>query len=280
MTEQEMAKAFDQLNGMVPEQARSSTVVLFAARSKQQHLIPYGTGSLFAIGERRFLVTAAHVPKEADRQKYSFLCATTKKGKFTPFLRGGWALMRKLDVAVFELSPQNAEDLEDNAFLRLADVALNADVNSGFFAIFGVPAVWSGLSLDDESGPVQIKALQFITTPYEGDVTVLQDFDPAAHIALAAGEDYHRNHDGEKINWPAPLKEFLPGISGCAIWKIADAFSPGAAANGARVVGVETGVFSKAGVIAGTRWGAVASLFRQRYPELRPALEIAWDVSQ
>ena len=104
MNEQEMAKGFEQLNSMVPERAHSSTVVLFAARSKEQQLIPYGTGSLFAIGDRHFVVTAAHVPTMAKQQEFSFLCATTKKGKFTPFLQGGWALMRKLDVAVFELT--------------------------------------------------------------------------------------------------------------------------------------------------------------------------------
>jgi hypothetical protein len=179
------------------------------------------------------------------------------------------------------VSPQNTEDLEANTFLRLADVALDEDVNSGFFSFFGVPAVWSGSSLDDTSGPIEIKALQFITSPYEGDITALQEFDPAVHIALSAGEEHHYNHYGSKIKWPAPLNRFLPGISGCAIWKIANPFRPGfqATADSARVVGVETGVFSKAGVITGTRWGAVASLFQRRFPELRSTFDMVWDVS-
>jgi hypothetical protein len=161
MGAQDLAKAFVHLNQMVPQRAYSSTVILFAVKSAERQLIPFGTGSLFAIADRRFIVTAAHVPTMAQKQGYGFLCATTKKGKFTPLNRGCWRLMQKLDVAIFELSSQNSEDLEENSFLRLPDVALDANVKSGFFAIFAVPARWSESSLDEQSDPVKFKALQF-----------------------------------------------------------------------------------------------------------------------
>jgi hypothetical protein len=145
--------------------------------------------------------------------------------------------------------------------------------------MFAVPARWSESSLDEQSGPVKVKALQFITTPYEGDISMFKNYDPAVHIALAAGDEDHRNHDGTKINWPDRLGKFLPGISGCAIWKIADRFEPDVRPDpdAARVVGVETSVYSGSSVIVGTRWRAVASLFQQCCPELRFAFEVVWE---
>jgi len=278
MKEHELAKAFEHLNGMVPERAHSSAVILFAARSAERQLVPFGTGSLFAIADRRFIVTAAHVHEDAEKQGFDFLCATTRKGKFTPLHRGVWGVMHKFDVAIFELNSKNAEDLDENVFLSLADVALDVDLTSGLFAIFTVPACWSESSFDDQSGPVKAKALQFVTTPYEGDVGLLADFNPTVHIALGANDEHLRNHDGLKISWPDRLGGFLPGISGCAIWKIADKYRPNARPEPdvARVVGVETGVYSGPGVIKGTRWDAVGSLIQQGYPELRSAFNIVW----
>jgi len=279
MKENDLAKTFEHLNRMVPERAHSSTVILFAARSAERQLVPFGTGSLFAIADRRFIVTAAHVQVDAEKLGFNFLCATTRKGKFTPLHQGVWGVMHKLDVAIFELSPKNAEDLEENMFLRLADVALDADMTSGLFVIFTVPACWSESSFDDQSGPLKAKALQFITTPYEGDVSLLADFDPTVHIAFAANDEHLRDHDGSKISWPDRLGKFLPGISGCAIWKIGDRADARPDAAAARVVGVETGVYSCPGVIKGTRWDAVRSLIQQGFPELRSAFNIVWATS-
>jgi hypothetical protein len=278
MNSNEFAIAFEKLNRMVPDRAVSATVHLFAAKSDKKHLYPFGTGTLLSIGDRRLVVTAAHVRTEQKKHGLDFLCAGTRKGTFTPLIQSNWYLHPNFDVAIFDLTTSNVDAFAANEFLTLADVAFDVDATIGIFAIFGLPAKWSEASLDDNGHPVTAKALQFITYPYTESLLELPGFDPAIHIALNASETDHRNIDGKELQWPEPIEKFLPGISGCGIWKLCHEFDPIAIpdASKSRLVGVETSVFSKARVIKGTKWGAVAALIRTAFPALQPSFEIAW----
>ena len=282
MKTEEFADAFDQLNRMVPDRAFSATVHIFGAKSDKKHLYPFGTGTLLSIADRRFLVTAAHVRTEQKRQGLSFLCAGTRQGTFTVLIQSNWYLYRKVDVAVFELTARNVDDFAANVFLHLSDIDFEADTVNGIFAIFGLPAKWSDSSLNADDPPIAAKALQFITHPYSDSPANLPGFDPSIHIALHAGDTDHRNIDGTEIKWPDPIGKFLPGISGCGIWKLCHRFDPSATpdASNSRLVGVETSVYPQARVIKGTKWGAVAALIQEGFPELQPAFEIAWPKSR
>lgn len=282
MESHEFAAAFDLLNRMVPEKAIMATAPIFAADSVKEHLHPFGTGTLLSIAQRRFIITAAHVRSEQKKQGFSFLCAATKKGGFTPLVQSNWYLNDKLDVAVFDLTERNVTDFGSNTFLNLSDIDLNTDTNRGIFAVFGLPAKWSQASLSPNEPPVQAKALQFITNAYEGNTSHITGFDPSIHILLNASNEDHRSSDGTSAQWPDRLGNFLPGISGCGIWKLCDTFEASRTPDklDSRLVAVETGVYSATGVIKGTRWDAVANLLRQAFPDLQSAFEIAWPPSR
>ena len=281
MEPHEFAAAFEKLNQMVREKALSATVPVFAARSKSEELWPFGTGTLAAIGNRRLLVTAAHVRTKQKKQGYDFLCAATAKGSFTALIQGNWILYPKVDVAIFELSERHFSDLEANAFVSLCDIALDVETSTGIFALFGLPAVWSAPSLRGDSSPVKSKALQFITHAYSGSTTGLENFDASVHVVLNAGSADHRNDKGEEISWPDRLNRFLPGISGCGIWKLCREGELPALPDPAhsRLVAVETGVFSDRGIVKGTKWSVVAALIQESFPDLKPTFDIIWPQS-
>jgi hypothetical protein len=282
MEPHQFACEFEKLNRMVPEKAMSATAHIFAAKSAEQQLVPFGTGTLLSIGNRRFLVTAGHVRTEQKKRGFDFLCSGTRKGGFTPLIESNWYLYEKLDIAIFALTSRNITDFESNSFANLSDIALDVDTSDGIYALFGISAVWSSSSLCADDPPVKAKALQFITNAYEGSTERLIGFDPAFHIALNAGETDHRDFDGTQIRWPDRLNRFLPGISGCGIWKLCHQFDPNAPPDSkqSRMVAVETGVYSDRRIVKGTKWGAVAELIQQAFPDLRPAFNLAWPPSR
>jgi hypothetical protein len=74
----------------------------------------------------------------------------------------------------------------------------------------------------------------------------------------------------------AQIPDDLRGVSGCSVWRIGDVSAPVEtwSASTARIVGVETGVFSARGAIKAGRWNAVTTLLYNAFPATRSAIEI------
>ena len=114
-------------------------------------------------------------------------------------------------------------------------------------------------------------SLTYGTDPFDGDTSNLENYDPEAHFLLSYsdGKDLA---SGETAQGPTKLE----GISGCSVWhtfykglKAAD-WNP----DDAKIVGVETCVYSKVGAIRFTKWWVVNQILRTKYPELSAALDI------
>ena len=61
--------------------------------------------------------------------------------------------------------------------------------------------------------------------------------------------------------------------SGCSIWMDDGAWEP----EKARIIAVETGLYTVARAVKGTYWGAVARLLWEAFPDLKPAMRLHCD---
>jgi hypothetical protein len=226
-----------------------------------------GTGTLFEIGGRRFVVGASHVFDEL----------IAGGGNLCYFIRGSGGAAVPLDgvltgvrggfdVAAYRLADQCADLLESRWFLSLANVSLEPLSSSTRYVVHGFPAMWSA-----PAGPEVWRASTFSCecTPYGGDLDVLKGYEPELHHVFVLDQSNLRFPDGT----PGTVPD-LHGISGCSLWS----YVPPSADEKrtiARVVSVQTGVYdSKPGrlLVKGTSWKAVLKLLVQKFPDLAPTI--------
>lgn len=281
----ELGKVAGTVAACIPELTVSSTVGIVAAKAPYVELL--GTGTLLAVADHRFVVTAAHVMKEASKRTLGIASGT--KGNFVA-LTGHCYLSAAeshehshdpYDVAIYELNEHECSLLTAADFVRIGDVEFNTDFSSGFFLITGFPGVWS-TTIDEAQEMMQAKLLQYGTCALEGSASGLQNYDPELHILLSATPEVLFDHTGKEASFrtrtgfPAQIPDDLSGVSGCSVWKIGDFKKPVASWTKAecRLVGIETGVYSKRGAIKATRWNAVATLLYEAVPAIRPVIDM------
>lgn len=185
----ELGKVAGTVAACIPELTVSSTVGIVAAKAPYVELL--GTGTLLAVADHRFVVTAAHVMKEASKRTLGIASGT--KGNFVA-LTGHCYLSAAeshehshdpYDVAIYELNEHECSLLTAADFVRIGDVEFNTDFSSGFFLITGFPGVWS-TTIDEAQEMMQAKLLQYGTCALEGSASGLQNYDPELHILLSA----------------------------------------------------------------------------------------------
>lgn len=243
-----------------------------------------GTGTLFKIADRHFVVTAGHVLDDAAKNDAT-LAIGGSDGRFV-VVGGGWIKSAPAeagdlyDIAVHVLSEPAVARLSGAAFLRLSDVSFDSFSNHRFFALFGFPQIWATPS-DKPSDEMKFKALQFSTFKYSGTTSGLQGYDPTVHLLLDAQDERVFDESGADMEFRlrqgirASFPGDLEGISGCSVWKLgSEASVHDWKPEDARLVAVQTGVYRERKVIKATRWAAVTTLIHQAYPELRPALAL------
>jgi len=272
-----------QLNSRIPIDAWKATVsiVIVLGRKLQQ----FGTGTLVSIADQSFVVTAAHVIKEA--QKYgSSLCLAGERGSFVQ-IQGNWLCSVEgqygtssdpFDVAVLLLDSSTVEKLSGNTFLRLDDIDFDNDQTTGIFCLCGFPALWSRPSTDAEP-TMSVNPLQYVTYAFACSTESLSEYQERFHILLEAGPSENTDIEGNQLVFrgrggaPASFPKDLGGISGCSVWKIGDRRVPLSewASLRPKVIGVQTAVYPGLQIIKATRWVAVSTLFYEAFPELRAA---------
>jgi len=189
------------------------------------------------------------------------------------------------DVAVLHLTSDLVPRFEGGRFLRVTDVRFDFDVQFGVFTLFGYPAIWTQPDAADPS-LLNAKALQYTTYTFEGSTHPFERFQERFHLALDADlhESRDENANGVQLNYVGGVRARFPddleGISGCPVWHIGDRrakleqwplIEP-------RLVGVETAVYRKAGVVKATRWIAVNTVINEAFPQLRPVFEMLGNV--
>jgi hypothetical protein len=183
----------------------------------------------------------------------------------------------KIDVAAIPLRPSTAEKIDPKRFLRLNDVSLTENIDTALFTVFGFPAM---LSFHEKSTFKVTKFFHMAAMPDDKSPS-LANYDPRYNFLVDANRDETRGLDGRVVDFRyrggvrAQFPKDLGGISGGGVWKIVDGPNDNHEGCGpARLVGVETGVYSKPPCMQATRWKHVVSLLASAMPELRPAIEL------
>ena len=273
----------ERISNFVPRHAWRSTVAIVVAKRPAVHLL--GTGSLFQIADRRFVVTAAHVVRLAHEDDRTIGISGDSNSLIS--VHGDWISSASssgedpFDVAVYSLPGAAVQQLSQFRFLRMTDASFGEQPKTAVFTLFGHPGIWASPSRDDGE-KVQLKGLEYTAYAYERSVDNLLGYNPKYHLLLDAeaeqvtwtdgsrAEFTHRN--GTVVIFPRDLK----GISGGPVWRTADLNLPIERWHplSPSLAGVQTGVYQPSQVIRVTRWAAVTTLIHAAFPELRPAIDL------
>lgn len=263
----------------------ASTVAIVGSRSGVVRQL--GTGTLLAVADRKFVVSAAHVLHLAKDQDATVAISPALGGSFTALTARPWLVTPNNesgdlhDLALYEMDDREFGRLGDAVFVRIGDVCFDRDLSAAYFVVCGFPAMWS-TSSEADGGNMKSKLLQYGTYPFKGTAIGLRGYDAERHILLEGTPGDLLDHNGEPTDFrtrsghPASMPGDLSGISGCSVWRIGDFRTPLEKwdVNAAQIVGVQTGVFRKAGAVKATRWNSVSTLLHSAYPDLRSTISM------
>lgn len=276
-------KVVKSIDASIPSLIPNSTVAVTCTQGKS--VVQIGSGTLLAIADAYFLVTAAHVALAAQKMEGSPGIVALKAGSHTP-LSGEWTLSAsdsgtlqgdKYDIAVYRLNDNEHQRLAGCDFVRISDVDFTSDLSNGYFVLCGFPSVWSESS-DSPSATMVLKPLLYGAWTYAGSSSGLQGFDTNHHMLLHASPDIMLDHEGRNASMRTRSNHWvgmpggLRGISGCSVWMIGDITLPANtwSRQRARIVGVETGVYEGAvPTIKASKWRAVLSLIYAAFSDLQ-----------
>lgn len=254
--------------------------------SVSQNIRALGSGTLLAVGDVHFIVSAGHVIRDGKRldatlaigSGSSNLLATTR-----PWLISGDEEETDVhDIALYRLTSEEAGRLAQAKFVRIGDVDFSPDLSDAFFAVAGFPSMWTDAA-STVGEPIRSRLAVYGTTSYERSSSGLEGFDAERHILLAAPREEMYNETGDLVGFrtrsgfPTDFPDGLRGISGCGIWRLGSLRQTPALWGQPRLVGVETAVYNKAQAIRGTRWNSVTTFLHGAVPELRPVLQFYID---
>jgi hypothetical protein len=254
--------------------------------SVNQNVRALGSGTLLAVGDVHFVVSAGHVIRDGTHLGATLgigsgnasLVATTR-----PWLiSGGEEETDVHDIALYRLTAEEVGRLCDAKFVRIGDVDFSQDLSDSFFAVVGFPSMWTEApsAVDD---PVRSRLAVYGTTSYEKSLSGLEHFDAERHLLLSAPREEMYNEAGELVGFrtrsgfPTDFPDGLRGISGCGIWKLGSLKQTPDLWGQPRLVGVETAVYNNAQAIRATRWNSVTTFLDGAFPELRPVLQFYID---
>lgn len=271
----------------IPLSSVNATVPIVVLQGKA--LSQHGTGTLLAVADSFFLVTAAHVFRQANEHNLSLGFGAAIGGGFLP-IRGRHLESKPktddidsdaLDIAIYPILSEDVSLIGKDRFLSLMDVDCGSQSPTAVYSICGFPCKWSKTSHTAEE-KVMIKAIQYTSYSYSGDASTFIGYDPGRHLLISAEIDETTDDKGEPVEFfdstGSPLKfpKELNGISGSSVWRVGDLNTPLLEwrSDKAKVVGVQTGVYSSKSVIKATRWSVVLEMLNRAFPELRRALPL------
>jgi hypothetical protein len=276
-----IAEYCTRLESIVPARAWKSTVVI--VRAQKPDAIQLGTGTLFRIADKSFVITAAHVIRTASDLNQTLgiggagmnFVALSETAICSNDTRAGFT-QDSFDVAVVPLTSEQVSRLEESTFLRLDDVSFSPVDKNNFVSIFGFPHIWSTQSTEQQP-MMTSKAFQFTTDVYSGPTSGLSNYSEQYHLLLNANREHVYDEKGTPTQFqtldgqPAMFPQHVGGISGCSVWRIGDGNKPPTEwdADQPKLIAVQTGVYPQRHIIKSTRWIAVCTLFHEAFPELR-----------
>ncbi|HEV2969251.1 MAG TPA: hypothetical protein VGY55_04615 [Pirellulales bacterium] len=280
MTLQDEQRAINEkVRPHIPIDGWNSTVAIVVARGNDVH--QFGTGVLFRVAQDAFVITAGHVARKAAENKWTQGLAGVSESIVA--LSGQWLCTDEdpFDIAVHQLPQSTVDKLKGKVFLRFDDIDFEPQSPLAVFTIFGFPEVWSSPSTN-ESEKLTLKPFEFTTYRYDRDTAALSGYEERYHLLLDAQPRDISLDDGSAAEFrtlqglPASFPKDVVGISGCSVWRIGDLRVPIEewGRDRARIVAVQTSVYSGKAAIKATRWIAVSTLIHDAFPELRPAMTL------
>jgi hypothetical protein len=181
-----------------PSRVAGATVAIVGSLSR--HIRHLGTGTLLAVADAKFVVTAAHVLRVAKEQGLTVAISPALGGVFTAVTARTWLLTSdeaddRHDVALYRLDEREVGRLGAADFVRIADVCFEKDLAAACFVICGFPGMWSTASNPD--GDMTGRLLQYATYPFKGRTSGLGGFDAEKHILLEGTPGDLLDHNGE-----------------------------------------------------------------------------------
>jgi len=257
--------------GCIPR-VESATVPILGV---QDEIVHDRTGVLYRVGDRRFVLTAAHKLRAIIEHEVPLYLSLNAEDKLPlPLAEAVFHTTEDdgRDVAAISLPTEMASEIEAHReFVRHNEVSLH-ESTPGLYLFLGYPMVWSGIVISEST--VYSRPLAFLCREYAGESSPNACHDDAVHLRL--------EFDQEAFSVTENAKEILPrigGISGCGIWRIADWSTEGFrrwSPAELRLVGIQHSWSEDQGYIRGTKVGYILSRILEEYPDVEPAMNIMY----
>jgi hypothetical protein len=243
--------------------ARNVTVPIF--RINEDSCDHIGTGVLFKIQNRYFLITAAHVVEGFEPIEISIPKANCSDA---PILRVGGSTLYKppepqsdfIDLAVLEIHEPSTIENIISGWQALGFNNVDEDSSSDFFIALGYPSKLA--KLDDRK--FQFNILGIITSLLdEVPVNAKQPVDPRIDMFFEIS-----NSSFDLVGNPVTLP-MLKGASGCPIWAISQTKDAKiwSASNAMKIVGIQASA-AQGNFIRGKNWFYLKKIFERIDPSL------------
>jgi hypothetical protein len=277
-SKEEYAAVASHIDALMPwKKAWGSTVVIVIAQENEFRV--FGSGTLLKIADEYLLITASHVIEQAGAKNLYIVVADRKTREDLIPLEGEAVLgNERIDVAVLQLKPSVVAGLQEGDFLRLDHFCTDENLSEAMFAIVGFPGIMS----EHKEGILSFTKFFHVAPAFAGDISPLGDYDAKTHFLIDADLAETRLMDGSPMEFkakggqPANFPGHLGGISGGSVWKIADSpkHSTGRQPGSGKLIGVETGVYSRSKCIKATRWSVVVQMLKKALPDLRAPIDL------
>lgn len=243
-----------------------------------------GTGTLFRIGDRHFVLSAAHVLDYPGIFSVPYCTSVCDEG--SPLLLNMVKIVSSplppgadkfdidmrdadpFDIAVAELHPDSATKLEPYwRFAQLQELDVFSPSVEGSYFVLGFPV--ERTSTDFAARSSDTKALSYSTELHNGS---RDDRDKEADLLLAYPRQ-NQTFGGQIVIAPNPK-----GISGCGIWRLArqDKLIDDWHDSDVRLVGIEHRWRSAHRYLVGTAVRHAIRLIYNRYQDLHPSMDIVY----
>lgn len=248
-------------------------LAVYALVHEHHNIQPLGTGTLLAIAGKCFFVTAAHVMNavRGDRKDELAICLPTE-GRLIRI--GGESLVTREedeDVCVVALDAESTERVRTLPMLTLRDTWMSGEQPDCVYLLSGYPREWH--RSDEHARRLLMRPYGIAVGRIAGADLALRRYDPKCHLLFTYGLNTLRD-DPNGVEAPQSLE----GMSGSAIWRIADL--PLRAQDwlnsGMRVVAVQTSAYrvGDRAIVRGTKWSVIVAIIEDAFPDLRTAIAL------
>jgi hypothetical protein len=227
------------------------------------------SGTLFRVGDKHFIVTAAHVVTSfrVEGRQLRIGLDSPKRPQPVAAADQDVAIDTRGDVAVIRLQSDVIARLANPRFLELSDIAFDAEIKDWRCVLFGY--LWEGTQPGKDYAQLLVHNYKHWTKAYGGSVAA-ESFDESIHVLVEYDKYCWSVPDGV----PKQSPKSLGGLSGSSLWRI---FTPqhieeGWCEQAAKVVAVENLVYDGR-IIRCTRWNLVPPLIASLEPSVEPLLQ-------